>query len=50
MSQLTCPKPYKILRMFVCVAAAIIGGYFGRLAYYGLTGLYVAGIGGHTLG
>ena len=49
MSQSTYPKPYKTLTIFVCIAAAVVGGLFG-LFTYGITGLYVAGIGGIIAG
>ncbi len=59
MSQLTCPKPYKILTIFVCVAAGVIGSFFGLLYEVGMTdnlaviagtGIIVAGIGGLLAG
>ncbi len=49
MSRLTCPTPYKILTVFVCVSGAVLGGFFGRPPYR-ITGLYVAGIGGILAG
>ena len=48
MSRLTCPKPYKIVMILVCVAAGVIGGYFGRI--YEMASVLVGGIGGVIAG
>ena len=48
MSQLTCPKPYNVLTILVCIAAGVIGGLFGVV--YGITGIVVASIGGVLAG
>ena len=48
MSRLTCPKPYKIVMILVCVSPVVIGGYFGRI--YEMAGVLVGGIGGVIAG
>ena len=48
MSQLTYPRPYIILTIFVCISAAAIGVYFGTV--HEMAGMLVAGTGGALVG